>query len=145
MRDDIDQSQGTAQQIIRQDKEGEHLRFQAQDAASKMGLLTEEVNFTNTLISVYERVGRLRHKLDSIQAALQRQQLHGAIGELVEAENEFEGVQASPSTRVFMVLHARLASLHEDARARLLDHWSTMVYVGSTPPTIRIKHQSQGG
>lgn len=109
-----------------------------------MGLLREEVNFTATVIAVYERVGRLRGKLDSIQEALQQEQLDRAVKELVEAKDDAENIRATSSTRVFAVIRARLSSLHEDAKTRLLDHWGSMIHVGSTPPTISIKLQTQG-
>lgn len=109
-----------------------------------MGLLAEEVDFTDTVIAVYERVGRLRGRLDSIQEALQREQLDRAVRELVEAKGDAEITRASPSTRAFAVIRARLGSLHEDVKARLLDHWGSMIRVGSTPPTISIRNQTQG-
>jgi len=109
-----------------------------------VGLLEEEVDFTDTVIAVYERVGRLRSRLDSIQEALQREQLDRAVRELVEAKGDAESIRANPSTRVFAVIRSKLGSLHEDAKARLLDRWRSMIHVGSTPPTISIKHQTQG-
>ncbi len=104
----------------------------------------EEVDFTDTVIAAFERVGRLRGRLDSIQEALQREQLDRAVRELVEAKGDAGSIRSSSSTRVFAVIRARLGSLHEDAKARLLDHWGSMIHVGSTPPTISIKHQTQG-
>ena len=144
LRDDIEDSRGTARHIVELDKDGEQLRIQSQDAASKVDLLVEEVAFTESLIAVYERVGRLRRRLDITQEALQRDQFDRAARELLGAETEVESLRTSPNTRVITVMRARLGSLRNDIAAQLLDHWKCMIRIDLAPATVTIKHQSQG-
>lgn len=124
-----------------QNTEGQDLRAQRQDASSKMSLLVEEVEFTETIIAVYERVGALRRRLDSIHEHLQQDQLIEAATEVITAEAEVESLQTSPNTRAVTVIRDRLSSLRKDVTAVLLDCWKPLVGVSPSPPSIRV---SQG-
>lgn len=109
-----------------------------------MGLLKEEVLFTDTLIAVYERIDWIRKRLDDVQESILREESNQAIEGLVAAENELLSLTPGPSTRVTSLLRTKLSRLREDATARMLEYWRSMVYFDSPTATFNIKHQLQG-
>lgn len=131
-----------ARHIVEKCSDGEHLRGQVQDAAAKVGLLEEEVDFTEHLIRVYESVGRLCWRLDTVQEALQQEDLIRAAKELVQGEGEVESLGTGPNARAKAIIQARFGSLRDDITANLLGYWNAMIQVSMTPGTLSIKHQT---
>ncbi|KAL8826478.1 MAG: hypothetical protein Q9191_003779 [Dirinaria sp. TL-2023a] len=141
LRSDIEASHQASKQIIEDTVAGDHLQDEIRDASAKVGLLKEEVLFTETLIAVYERIDRIRKRLDEVQDSMLREESDQAIEGLVAAENELRTLTPSPTTRVTSLLRTKLSRLHEDATARMLEYWRSMVYFDSLTASFNIKHQ----
>ena len=122
----------------------ERLQAEIRDASAKAGLLKEEVLFTETLIAVYERIDRIRQRLDAVQESIWLEESKEAVEGLVAAESELHSLTPSPNTRVTSLLRTRLSRLREDATARMLEYWKYLVYFDSPTATFNIKHQLQG-
>lgn len=111
-----------------------------QDSLGKVGLLNEEVAFTEALTTVYGRIDRIRRSLDAIQESILRDDVVQTINPLITAEDDLRGISIGLNSRVNRLLSTKLSRLREDTTASLLDSWRSMVYFDRGRATFYIKH-----
>ena len=106
-----------------------NLQGQVKDAANKIALLQGELAFTKTLISVFERIDKLRQVLASIERAILEDQVVNLSDTLVQASTDLDDILAQHNTCVAEVLKAKLTGLREDVERSLLFYWNTLLQV----------------
>ena len=106
-----------------------NLQGQVKDAANKIALLQGELAFTKTLISVFERIDKLRQVLASIERAILEDQVVNLSDTLVQASTDLDDIRAQHNTCVAEVLKAKLNSLREDVERSLISYWNTLLRV----------------
>lgn len=143
LRDNIEDTQKSARTILTQAQHGSTLKYQVNDAASKVDLLKEELAFNETLARTLGILGGLRQTLSLIEKAVQKDDFLTGERLLEEAENELGKILASQNPKVAGVFGAKIADLRYTIVDSLTDCWNNLVHVDSTDLTISIKDQIQ--
>lgn len=120
-----------------------NLRGQVKDAANKVALLEGELAFTKTLISVFERIDKLRQVIASIERAILEDQIVDLSDSLVQASTELDDIRAQHNTCVVEVLKAKLIGLREEAERSLLFCWNTLLRIEVSSSSVSAQQAIQ--
>ena len=120
-----------------------NLQGQVKDAANKVALLEGELAFTKTLISVFERIDKLRQVLASIERAILEDQVVDLSDVLIQALTELDDIRAQHDTCVAEVLKAKLTSLREEVEKSLLFYWNTLLRVEVSSSSVSAQQAIQ--
>ena len=120
-----------------------NLQGQVKDAANKVALLEGELAFTKTLISVLERIDKLRQVLASIERAILEDQIVDLSDVLIQALAELDDIRAQHDTCVAEVLKAKLTSLREEVEKSLLFYWNTLLRVEVSSSSVSAQQAIQ--
>lgn len=126
-----------------QAQQDEILKGQVNDAASKVGLLKEELAFSETLARTLGIIHGLRQTLSLIEEALQNDDFMVAERLLEKAEDELAKVLASQNPKVAGVLQAKIADLRYTLVDSLTDCWKSLVHVDPKGLSVSIKDHTQ--
>lgn len=126
-----------------QDKHGEGLQEQANDAASKLRLLHGEVAFNESLATTMERIREVRRTMSSIQEAVLGQKLLEAMDMLSQGEGKLESLQGYQNTRVAALLRAKIEVHRKDLEENVTESWNSLVQVHAANFTITINEELQ--
>lgn len=143
LRDDIEASRITAEEIVRQARDGEQLHTSVQDANSKVNLLNGEVIFNEMLAETLAQIQTIRHTLTSVQEASMSDRLVESVGLLEHAENELQMLRSRDHARIAEVLRAKALDLRKGVAETLTDCWNALIRVDVNSQTITISPDIQ--
>lgn len=144
MRHDIGRVGESAEEIVRDAKQGEKLQSHVTDVASKVSLLKRELVFNETLVATLETIARLQKTLDLIETAMQSDSFLDAVALLEQAENELGNLGVGSDTKILGLLQAYTKDLRYTLVERLSSCWHTLLHVDSTLSIISIRDQLPG-
>jgi centromere/kinetochore protein ZW10 len=111
LQDDMKRSQETAKEILQHAEEGKANTARVQDAASKVGLLNNEIAYNESLARVIEQLRDISTLLDSAQDAAVRGHVMYAIERLEDVDGAFKNLGRFGNTRVVAVLKGKEAQM----------------------------------
>ena len=144
LRFDIHQSQEEAHGVVEQARDGQRLKEEITDAASKIHLLEGELSFNRRLGVTLERLQALQLQLDLIHRAIVEEQLPQAVDLLESFDSEIASTTVSPNSRVVNVFSSRGTHLRNEVIERLNKCWTTYVHVDRDKLSIRIRGTIDG-
>ena len=143
LRDDIEASRITGEEIVRQAQDGEQLQASVQDAGSKVNLLNGEVIFNEMLAETLAQIQTIKHTLTSVQEAALNDRLVESVGLLENAENELQMLRSRDHARIAEILRAKALDLRKGVIETLTECWNALVRVDVNSQTINISHEIQ--
>lgn len=139
LQDDIKRSQDTAKEIVQHAEEGQATTAHVQDAASKVGLLNEEIAYNESLARIVEQLRDISLLLDSAQDAAVRGHTMYAIERLEDANGAFEGLGPFATTRAVSVLRSKESQMRKAVVETLTDSWSRLLEVDAANNKVSLK------
>ena len=143
LRDDIEASRITAEEIVRQARDGEQLQASVQDADSKVNLLNGEVIFNETLAETLAQIQNIRYTLTSVQEAALSDRLVESVNLLEDVETELQMLRSRDHARIADVLRAKALDLRKGVTETLTECWNALIQVDVNSQTITISHDIQ--
>lgn len=143
LRDDIEASRITAEEIVRQARNGEQLQASVKDAESKVNLLNGEVIFNEMLAETLTQIQTIRHTIISVQEAALSDRLVESVELLENAENELQMLRSRDHARIAEILRAKALDLRTSIIETLTDCWNALIRVDVNSQTITINNEIQ--
>ena len=139
LQDDMKRSQETAKEILQHAEEGKANTARVQDAASKVGLLNNEIAYNESLARVIEQLRDISTLLDSAQDAAVRGHVMYAIERLEDVDGAFKSLGRFGNTRVVAVLKGKEAQMRKAIIDVLTDSWNGLLDVDAVNNKVSLK------
>ena len=110
-----------------------------QDAASKVGLLHNEIAYNDSLVQVIEQLRDISTVLDSAQEAAVHGHVIHAIERLEDADGAFKTLGPFETTRAVGVLRTKEDQLKKAIIETVTDSWNGLIAVDNTNHRISLK------
>ena len=144
MRTDIDETQKQSEEIVGIAAGGEDLRNKAQDAASKVGLLKEEVAFNDSLLSTLQEIQALKQNVDAAQEFVLGARFLEAISLLKQSKMQLHNLRQRHASRAVDLIGVKVKDLESNVAETLTEAWTSLILVDLSDPSITIKQSTEG-
>lgn len=139
LQDDMKRSRETSKEILQHAEEGKANTARVQDAASKVGLLNNEIAYNESLARVIEQLRDISTLLDSAQDAAVRGHVMYAIERLEDVDGAFKSLGRFGNTRVVAVLKGKEAQMRKAIIDVLTESWSGLLDVDAVNNKVSLK------
>ena len=139
LQHDIQECQAISRSIIAQAEEGEPLRNQVHDAASKTGLLREEVLFNESLVASLEIIRHIQQRVREVRLDLEEGRCSQAVEGYVEAGQQLARFAATSHARVGAILQNQLAEVGQDVKEAARQLWVAHFRINVEDHTFEIR------
>ena len=139
LQDDLKRSRETAKEILQHAEEGKAKTARVQDAASKVGLLNNEIAYNESLARVVEQLRDISTLLDSAQDAAVRGHVMYAIERLEDVHGAFKSLGRFGNTRVVAVLKGKEAQMRKAIIDVLTESWNGLLDVDAVNNKVSLK------
>jgi centromere/kinetochore protein ZW10 len=139
LQDDMKRSRETAKEILQHAEEGKTNTARVQDAASKVGLLNNEIAYNESLARVIEQLRDISTLLDSAQDAAVRGHVMYAIERLEDVDGAFKNLGRFGNTRVVAVLKGKEAQMRKAIIDVLTESWNGLLDVDAVNNKVSLK------
>ncbi|CAI6341570.1 unnamed protein product [Periconia digitata] len=141
LQSDIQRSQETAQEIIKQAESGKEKTAHVQDAVSKVGFLHSEIAYNESLVNVVEQLKDISTLLESAQEAAVNSHIIHALERLEDAGAAFKRLGPFENARVAGLLKTRSSELRTAIAETVTEAWNGLVIVDTTDRSISLKEE----
>ena len=140
---DIQECQAISRSITSQAQDGGPLQDQAQDAASKVALLQEEVSFNKSLVASLEAIRTFQEQLRVISSSLKCNAYSKVGKEFLEAERQLSVLERTSQARVSSVLRTQLYEIGQDAKEATRKAWIALFKVNIQEQLVEIDSKDE--
>ncbi|PVH96001.1 hypothetical protein DM02DRAFT_688801 [Periconia macrospinosa] len=141
LQSDIQRSQETAQEIVKQAESGKEQTAQLQDAASKVSFLHSEIAYNQSLVNVVEQLKDISTLLESAQDAAVNSHIMHALERLEDANTAFKRLGPFQNARATSLLRTKSSELRSAIAETVIEAWSALVVVDTTNRSIMLKEE----
>ena len=144
LRQDIDESERRSKDIVSFAAQGANLQETARDAANKVAFLEDEVAFNESITGTLKKVQELKETADTVQNALNNDQLAEATKLLKQAERQLGGLPEASGTRLVDVAKVRLDQLRAVLTETLTRYWHGLISVNAKEQRVIVHKDGEG-
>ncbi|KAH7191932.1 uncharacterized protein B0J16DRAFT_51459 [Fusarium flagelliforme] len=127
LQEDIFRSKAMANEIERQSEAPDVSGEAVQDAEEKAEFLNREVQYSQQLHDVLQKIKFAVQSLDEAEEAYHRPSVHDSLLHLKLFEKALNDISVSKSCRVMKLLKLRSFKLHSSVREMFDHHWKTLI------------------
>lgn len=141
LQSDIQRSQETAQEIVKQAESGKEQTAQLQDAATKVSFLYSEIAYNESLVNVVEQLKDISTLLESAQDAAVNSHIIHALDRLEDAGTAFKQLGPFENARATSLLKTKSSELRAAIAETVTDAWSALIVIDTTNRSITLKEE----